>query len=168
MTVDSLTIARPDDWHVHLRDGAVMRGVLAHTARQFARAIVMPNLSPPITSVAAAQAYRERIVAALPAGSDFTPLMTCYLTDHSDPAELERGFSEGLFTAAKLYPAHATTGSAHGVTDVANISPALAAMERIGMPLLVHGEVTDPAVDIFDREAVFIDRVMTGLLRDFP
>ena len=168
MTIDSLTIARPDDWHVHLRDGAVMQGVLAHTARQFARAIVMPNLSPPITSLAAAEAYRDRIVAALPAGSDFTPLMTCYLTDGIDPGELERGFASGVFTAAKLYPAHATTGSAHGVTDVANIRPALAAMERIGMPLLVHCEVTDPAVDIFDREAVFIDRVMAGVVADFP
>ena len=165
---DSLTIARPDDWHVHLRDGSVMAGVLAHTARQFARAIVMPNLSPPITTVAAAEAYRARIMAALPAGSDFTPLMTCYLIDHIDRGELERGFTAGVFTAAKLYPAHATTGSAHGVTDVANIRPALAAMERIGMPLLVHGEVTDPAVDIFDREAVFIDRVLARLVADFP
>ena len=168
MTVDSLTIPRPDDWHVHLRDGAVMAGVVAHTARQFARAIVMPNLSPPVSTVAAAEAYRARIVAALPAGSDFTPLMTCYLTDAIDPGELERGFSSGVFTAAKLYPAHATTGSAHGVTDVANIRPALAAMERIGMPLLVHGEVTDPAVDIFDREAVFIERVLAPLVRELP
>ena len=168
MTADSLTIARPDDWHVHLRDGAVMAGVVAHTARQFARAIVMPNLSPPISTVAAAEAYRGRILAALPAESHFTPLMTCYLTDGIDPGELERGFSSGVFTAAKLYPAHATTGSAHGVTDVANIRPALEAMERIGMPLLVHGEVTDPAVDIFDREAVFIERVMAGLISDFP
>ena len=164
----TLTIARPDDWHVHLRDGAVMAGVLAHTARQFARAIVMPNLSPPISTVAAADAYRARIVAALPAESDFTPLMTCYLTDGIDPGELERGFASGVFTAAKLYPAHATTGSAHGVTDVANIRPALAAMERIGMPLLVHGEVTDPAVDIFDREAVFIEQVLAPLVRDMP
>ena len=118
-----LTIRRPDDWHVHLRDGAVMAGVLPFTARQFARAIVMPNLSPPTTTVAAALAYRARILAALPQGMDFTPLMTCYLTDGIDPAELERGFAEGVFTAAKLYPAHATTGSAHGVTDVANIRP---------------------------------------------
>ncbi|MFM5915971.1 MAG: dihydroorotase [Novosphingobium sp.] len=168
MATDSLTIRRPDDWHVHLRDGAVMAGVLAHTARQFARAIVMPNLSPPITSVAAAEAYRDRINATLPQGASFTPLMTCYLTDGIDPGELERGFAAGVFTAAKLYPAHATTGSAHGVTDVANIRPALAAMQRIGMPLLVHGEVTDPAVDIFDREAVFIERVMQGILADFP
>ena len=164
----SITIPRPDDWHVHLRDGAVMAGVLAHTARQFARAIVMPNLSPPITTVAAAEAYRARIVAALPAGAKFTPLMTCYLTDGIDPGELERGFATGVFTAAKLYPAHATTGSAHGVTDVAKIRPALEAMQRIGMPLLIHGEVTDPAVDIFDREAVFIEQVLKGVIADFP
>ena len=164
----TLTIARPDDWHVHLRDGAVMAGVLAHTARQFARAIVMPNLSPPISSVVAAEAYRARILAALPTSTDVTPLMTCYLTDGCDPGELERGFASGVFTAAKLYPAHATTGSAHGVTDVGLIRPALEAMERIGMPLLVHGEVTDPAVDIFDREAVFIDRVLAPLVREMP
>ncbi len=164
----SLTIARPDDWHVHLRDGAVMAAVVAHTARQFARAIVMPNLSPPISSEAAAAAYRARILAALPEGADFTPLMTCYLTDGIDPGEIVRGFASGVFTAAKLYPAHATTGSAHGVTDIAKIRPALEAMERIGMPLLVHGEVTDAAVDIFDREAVFIDRVLAPLVRDMP
>ena len=163
-----LTIARPDDWHVHLRDGPVMAGVVAHTARQFARAIVMPNLSPPITTVAAAAAYRARILAALPAGSDFVPLMTCYLTDGIDPDELERGFGSGVFTAAKLYPAHATTGSAHGVTDVARIRPALERMQRLGMPLLVHGEVTDPDVDIFDREAAFIDRVLAPLVREMP
>ena len=164
----TLTIARPDDWHVHLRDGAVMAGVAAYTARQFARAIVMPNLSPPITTAAAAAAYRARIVAALPPGSDFTPLMTCFLIDGIDPDELERGFAAGVFTAAKFYPAHATTGSAHGVTDVAHIRPALERMQRLGMPLLVHGEVTDPAVDIFDREAVFIDRVLAPLVREMP
>ena len=164
----SLTIPRPDDWHVHLRDGAVMAGVAAHTARQFARAIVMPNLSPPITTAAAAEAYRARILAALPAGADFTPLMTCYLTDGIDPDELERGFASGVFTAAKLYPAHATTGSAHGVTDIAAIRPALERMQRLGMPLLVHGEVTDPGVDIFDREAVFIERVFEPLVQDLP
>ena len=164
----SITIARPDDWHVHLRDGAVMAGVAAHTARQFARAIVMPNLSPPLTTAAAAAAYRARIIAALPAGADFTPLMTCYLTDGIDPDELERGFAQGVFTAAKLYPAHATTGAAHGVTDMAAIRPALEAMQRIGMPLLVHGEVTDAAVDIFDREAVFIERVMVPLIAQMP
>ncbi len=163
-----LTIRRPDDWHVHLRDGAVMAGVLPYTARQFARAIVMPNLSPPVTTVEAAIAYRTRIIAALPDGAEFTPLMICYLTDTADPDELARGHGEGVFTAAKLYPAHATTGSAHGVTDVANIRGALERMEAIGMPLLVHGEVTDPAVDIFDREAVFIERVLAPLVRDLP
>ena len=163
-----LTIRRPDDWHVHLRDGAVMAGVLPYTARQFARAIVMPNLSPPVTTVEAARAYRDRIVAALPEGVDFTPLMTAYLTDGTDPAEIARGASEGVFTAAKLYPAHATTGSAHGVTDVANIRSVLERMEAIGLPLLIHGEVTDPAVDIFDREAVFIDRVLAPLVREMP
>ena len=163
-----LTIPRPDDWHVHLRDGAVLEGVTGHTARQFARAIVMPNLSPPVTTVEAARSYRDRIMAALPAGTAFTPLMTCYLTDGISGAELVRGKAEGVFTAAKLYPAHATTGSAHGVTDVRQILPALEAMQEAGLPLLVHGEVTDPGVDIFDREAVFIDRVMAGLVRDFP
>ncbi|MEY4160016.1 MAG: dihydroorotase [Pseudomonadota bacterium] len=167
-TIQTLTIRRPDDWHVHLRDGAVLAGVLPYTARQFARALIMPNLSPPVTSVADTLAYRDRIVAALPAGADFTPLMTCYLTDASDPDEVERGHSQGVFTAAKLYPAHATTGSAHGVTDVGHIRRVLERMEKIGMPLCVHGEVTDPAVDIFDREAVFIERVMAPLLRDLP
>jgi dihydroorotase len=161
-----LTIRRPDDWHVHLRDGDMLKAVAPFTARQFARAIVMPNLTPPVTSVAAAEAYRDRIVAA--AGAEFTPLMTCYLTDGADPAELARGHETGVFTAAKLYPAHATTNSAHGVTDVRNIYAALEAMQRIGMPLLIHGEVTDPDVDIFDREAVFIDRVLIGLVADFP
>jgi len=168
MTIDTLTIRRPDDWHVHLRDGDVLRGVLSHTARQFARAIVMPNLSPPITGVAAVNAYRERILAALPAGADFTPLMTAYLTDSTDPAEIRHGFAEGAFVAAKLYPAHATTGSAHGVTDVANIRAVLEAMQEIGMPLLVHGEVTDHDVDIFDREAVFIERILAPLVHDLP
>lgn len=165
---DRLTLRRPDDWHVHLRDGAMLAAVAPYTARQFARAIVMPNLAPPVTTVAAAAAYRERIMAAIPAGTAFTPLMTCYLTDDSDPDELERGFAEGVFTAAKLYPAHATTNSAHGVTSVDTIRAVLARMERIGMPLLVHGEVTDPDIDIFDREAEFIERVMTGILKDFP
>jgi dihydroorotase len=163
-----LTIRRPDDWHVHLRDGPMLEAVAPYTARQFARAIVMPNLVPPVTTVAAAEAYRERIVAALPEGSDFTPLMTCYLTDEADPAELARGFETDAWVAAKLYPAHATTISAQGVTDIANLRPALEAMQRIGMPLLVHGEVTDPEVDIFDREAVFIERVLAGVIRDFP
>jgi dihydroorotase len=165
---ETLTIRRPDDWHVHLRDGAVLAAVLPYTAAQFSRAIVMPNLSPPVTTVAAAEAYRARIIAALPAGSDFQPLMTCYLTDSADADEIVRGFESGVFTACKLYPAHATTNSAHGVTDVRNITAVLEAMQRIGMPLLVHGEVTDCDVDVFDREAVFIDRIFAPLLRDFP
>lgn len=166
MTLQTLTIRRPDDWHVHLRDGAMLNVVTPYTARQFARAIVMPNLSPPVTSVSAASAYRERIIAA--AGPGFTPLMTCYLTDASGPDEIARGLADGVWVAAKLYPANATTNSAAGVTDVANIRPALERMQAIGMPLLIHGEVTDPDVDVFDREAVFIDRVLAGLVRDFP
>lgn len=161
-----LTIRRPDDWHVHLRDGAMLEAVVPYTARQFARAIVMPNLSPPVTSIEAARSYRERIAAA--AGDGFTPLMTCYLTDHMDGSMLVEGHAQGVFTAAKLYPAHATTGAAHGVTDVAHIRPALEAMQKAGMPLLIHGEVTDHAVDIFDREKVFIERTLEGLVRDFP
>jgi dihydroorotase len=164
--MQSLTIRRPDDWHVHLRDGEMLNLVAPYTARQFARAIVMPNLAPPVTRVEQASAYRERIVAA--AGEGFTPLMTCYLTDEADPDELARGHAEGVWVAAKLYPAGATTNSAHGVTDIANIRSALARMEAIGMPLLVHGEVTDPEVDVFDREAVFIDRILAGLVQDFP
>ena len=163
-----LRIRRPDDWHVHLRDGDMLATVAPYTARQFGRAIVMPNLDPPVTSVDAAAAYRARILAAMPPGSGFTPLMTCYLTDDADPRELTRGHAEGVLTAAKLYPANATTNSAHGVTAIENIYPALEAMQAIGMPLLVHGEVTDPEIDIFDREAVFIDRVLIPLLRDFP
>jgi dihydroorotase len=163
-----LTLRRPDDWHVHLRDGALLASVVGYTARQFARAIVMPNLSPPITTAAAGAAYRDRILAALEPGVVFTPLMTCYLTDTIDPGEVERGFAEGVFTACKLYPAHATTNSDHGVTDIRKIYPVLEAMERIGMPLLLHGEVTDRHVDIFDREAVFIDRILSKLIADFP
>ena len=164
----TLTIRRPDDWHVHLRDGALLAGVLPYTARQFARAIVMPNLSPPVSSVEATIAYRDRILAALPAGLDFTPLMTCYLTDATDPDEVERGHRDGVFTAAKLYPAHATTGSAHGVTDIARLRPVFERMQASGLPLCVHGEVPDPAVDIFDRESVFIERTLEPLLRDMP
>ena len=163
-----LEIRKPDDWHVHLRDGDMLRAVAPYTARQFARAIVMPNLVPPVTTITEADAYRQRILDALPQGHGFTPLMTCYLTDHADPDEIVRGFDEGVFAACKLYPAHATTNAAQGVTDVATLRPALAAMERAGMPLLVHGEVTDPEVDVFDREAVFIERVLAGLVRDFP
>jgi dihydroorotase len=168
MTEQRLTIRRPDDWHVHLRDGAMLEAVVNHTARQFARAIVMPNLVPPVTTVAMAAAYRERIRAAADPAFGFAPLMTAYLTDTIDPEELARGHAEGVFTAAKLYPAGATTNSASGVTDVANIYRVLERMQAIGMPLLVHGEVVSHDVDIFDREAVFIDRVLTGLVRDFP
>ncbi len=163
-----LILRRPDDWHVHLRDGAMLKDVVNYTARQFGRAIVMPNLAPPITSIAAAKAYRKRIVEAVEPGLDFTPLMTCYLTDTIDAGEIERGFAEGVFTACKLYPANATTNSAHGVTDIKNIYPVLEMMQRINMPLLVHGEVTDKAVDIFDREAVFIEQVLTNVIDDFP
>ena len=165
---DRLTIRRPDDWHVHLRDGDMLRAVAPCTARQFARAIVMPNLSPPVVTVEAAKEYRERIFAAVDPALGFTPLMTCYLTDDIAPAEVVRGTEESVFTAAKLYPANATTNSAHGVTDVRGIYPVLEAMQRAGLPLLVHGEVTDPEVDIFDREAVFIERVMQPLIRNFP
>ena len=165
---DTLTIRRPDDWHVHLRDGAMLASIAPYTARQFARAIVMPNLPKPITTADEACAYRDRILATLPDATAFTPLMTCYLTDDARPETLLAGHETGVFTAAKLYPAHATTNAAHGVTDVRHIYPVLEAMQRIGMPLLIHGEVTDPAVDIFDREAVFIDRVLAQLCADFP
>jgi dihydroorotase len=163
-----IEIRRPDDWHVHLRDGEMLAAVAPFTARQFGRAIVMPNLVPPVTRVDAARAYRDRILAVLPAGSRFTPLMACYLTDEADPDEIARGHADGVFAACKLYPANATTNSAAGVTDVRRLHPALEVMQRIGMPLLIHGEVTDPDVDIFDREAVFIERVLVGLLADFP
>jgi len=163
-----LVIRQPDDWHVHLRDGAMLEAVVGATARQFARAIVMPNLVPAVTTVAMGRAYRERILTALPAASGFTPLMTAYLTDDIDENEIERGFVEGVFTACKMYPAHATTNAAYGVTDVRHIAGVLARMERIGMPLLLHGEVTDQHVDIFDREAAFIERTLRQLLRDFP
>ena len=165
---DRLTIRRPDDWHVHLRDGAMLQAVAGHTARQFGRAIIMPNLTPPVTDVAMAAAYRDRIRAAVGEGIDFTPLMTCYLTDHSDPAEIAAGHAAGVFTACKLYPAHATTNSAHGVTDILTLTAVLETLQRIGMPLLIHGEVTDRSIDIFDREAVFVERVLTPLTRDYP
>ena len=165
--IDSLTLTRPDDWHLHLRDGAAMAAVLPATARQFARAIVMPNLKPPVTTAAMAVAYRERIVAALPAGLDFTPLMTLYLTDNTPPAEIARAKAAGV-VAVKLYPAGATTHSDAGVTDLRKTYPTLEAMQRAGLLLLVHGEVTDPAIDIFDREAAFIEQVMQPLRRDFP
>ena len=164
---DRLTLTRPDDWHLHLRDGAAMAAVLPCTARQFGRAIVMPNLRPPVTTAAAAIAYRQRILAALPAGNDFQPLMTLYLTDNTPPDEIERACDAGV-VAVKLYPAGATTHSDAGVTDLRKTYPVLEAMQRAGLLLLVHGEVTDPAVDLFDREAVFIDQVMQPLRRDFP
>ncbi|HEU0117708.1 MAG TPA: dihydroorotase [Alphaproteobacteria bacterium] len=164
----TLTIPRPDDWHVHLRDGEVLRTVLPHTGRHFARAIVMPNLKSPVTTAEKAHAYREEIIAATPKGMKFTPLMTIYLTDTTHADDLAKGHAKGVVTAAKLYPANATTNSQHGVTNIKNIYPVLEKMQEIGMPLLVHGEVTDPDVDVFDREAVFIDRVMTPMRKDFP
>jgi len=164
----TLTIKRPDDWHVHFRDGAMLATVVPYTARQFARAIVMPNLVPPVTTITAANAYRDRIAAAVPEGVAFTPLMTAYLTDETDTDELANGFEQGVFSAVKLYPAGATTNSASGVTDISRVAGVLERMQDIGMPLLVHGEVTDPDVDVFDREAVFIDQVMSQLVADFP
>ena len=166
MASQTLTIRKPDDWHVHLRDGAMLRAVAPFTARQFARAIVMPNLAPPVTTPEAAAAYRDRILQA--AGPGFTPLMTCYLTDQTSEDELARGFEAGIWIAAKLYPAGATTNSANGVTDIRNIYPALERMQDVGMVLCIHGEVTDPEIDVFDREAVFIDRILTRLVADFP
>ena len=158
-----LKIRRPDDWHLHFRDGDMLKTVVPYTSEVYGRAIVMPNLVPPVTTVDAAIAYRQRILDAVPAGHDFTPLMTCYLTDTLDPNELERGFNEGVFTAAKLYPANATTNSTHGVTSIDAIMPVLERMEKLGMPLLVHGEVTHADIDIFDREARFIETVMEPL-----
>lgn len=166
--LDEITLRRPDDWHLHLRDGDMLAAVLPFTARAFGRAIVMPNLVPPVTTAAAAEAYRDRILAALPAGAAFKPLMTCYLTDATDADDLAAGHAAGIFTAAKLYPAGATTNSDNGVTDIARIEGVLSAMAGIGMPLLVHGEVTDPAVDIFDREKVFIERVLAPALDRHP
>ena len=165
---DMLKITRPDDWHVHLRDGDPMRSVVGATARIFGRAVLMPNLDPPITTVAAAAAYRDRVVAALPAGSRFTPLLTLYLTDNTSPVEIERARAAGFIIGVKYYPAGATTNSASGVTALARVYPALAAMEKRGLPLLVHGEVTDPEVDVFDRERVCVERVLARIVRDFP
>lgn len=163
-----LTLTRPDDWHLHLRDGAALRAVLPHTARRFARAIVMPNLKPPVRTVAEAAAYRQRILACLPAGMRFTPLMTLYLTDQTTPAEIEAASRSGFVQAVKYYPAGATTHSDAGVTRIERVYPAIEAMQEVGLPLLVHGEVTDAEVDVFDREAVFIDRVLVPLLARFP
>jgi len=164
----SLTLARPDDWHVHLRDGPALSAVAAHTARVFGRAIVMPNLKPPVATVAAAADYRARILAALPAGVRFTPLMTLYLTDNTTPAEIERAKASGFVHAVKYYPAGATTNSDSGVTALDRVYPALAAMERAGLVLSLHGEVTDAAVDMFDRERVFVDTLLARIVRDFP
>jgi len=164
----TLTLRRPDDWHAHFRDGAMLAAVLPFTARQFARAIVMPNLVPPVTTVAAAEAYRARILAALPKGARFAPLMTAYLTDGTNPAEVERGYRARVFAAVKLYPAKATTNSAFGITDIAKTYPVLERMAVLGMPLLIHGEVTDPEVDVFDREAAFIERILAPLMARIP
>lgn len=164
----TLTITRPDDWHLHLRDGDMMAAVVAHSAREFARAIVMPNLKPPVTTVELASAYRERILAALPAGCDFEPLMTLYLTDNTPPAEIAKAAACGFIKAVKLYPAGATTNSDSGVTGFDKVMPTLEKMAELGLPLLVHGEVTDPAIDVFDREAVFIDTVLQPLIARLP
>ncbi len=163
-----LSITRPDDFHLHLRDEAALRAVVPHTAERFARAIVMPNLRPPVTSTEQAAAYRERVLAALPPGVDFTPLMTLYLTDNTAPEEIERAHASGFVQAVKLYPAGATTNSDSGVTDLTKVAPALNAMAESGMPLLVHGEVTESSVDIFDRERVFIEQVLAPLLERHP
>lgn len=166
--MESITIRRPDDWHLHLRDGAMLKAVLPYTADQFARAIVMPNLAPPVVTAQDAAAYRARIMAALPVAARFTPLMTAYLTDTTDAGDLVAGHRDGVLTAVKLYPAHATTNSARGVTDMRKVDRVFEAMARAGLPLLLHGEVTDPDVDIFDREAVFIERVLIPLRARHP
>ncbi len=166
--LNTLTIQRPDDWHLHLRDGALLAAVLPHTARQFGRAIVMPNLKPPVTTTVQALAYRQRILDALPTGAEFEPLMTLYLTDCTSPDEIRRARASGMVHAVKLYPAGATTHSEAGVTDLAKCAKTLEVMQEVGLPLLIHGEVTDSAIDYFDREKVFIDRVMIPLRRDFP
>lgn len=166
--MDQLTITRPDDWHLHLRDGAELRSVLPDTALRFARAIVMPNLKPPVVSTALALQYRDRILAALPRAARFEPLMTLYLTDNTQAAEIRRARASGVVLAAKYYPAGATTNSESGVTDISRCSAALEVMSELGMPLLLHGEVTDPEVDVFDREKVFIERILVPLVQRFP
>ena len=163
-----ITIRKPDDWHLHVRDGAMLKAVLPFTAKHFGRAILMPNLTPPVITTADAIAYRKRVLAARPKGSTFKPLMTCYLTANTDPDDVERGFKEGVFTGVKLYPAHATTNSAAGVTDFAKIRPVLERMQKIDMPFLIHGEEVDPEVDVFDREAVFIERRLRKWVKEFP
>src|SRR5918999_1019514 len=166
--MSSITLLRPDDWHLHVRDGAQLASVVPFTARQFARAIIMPNLKPPVTTVAMAAAYRERILAALPAGARFEPLMTLYLTDTTSPEEIRAAQSSGFVFGAKLYPAGATTHSDAGVTSIEKIYPALEAMEACGLVFQVHGEVTDADVDVFDRERAFIDRILAPLVERFP
>ncbi len=166
--MDAITITRPDDWHAHLRDGDAMASVVGATARQFARAIVMPNLKPPVVDVRKAGAYRERILAALPKRATFEPLMTLYLTDSTSAAEIAKATASGFVKAVKYYPAGATTNSASGVTDIRKCDAVLEAMQAVGMPLLVHGEVTDPEVDVFDRESVFLERTLAPLVRRFP
>lgn len=168
MSTPHLTLTRPDDWHLHLRDGAMLAAVLPHTARCFARAIVMPNLKPPVTTVALARAYRERILAALPAGMAFEPLMTLYLTEATTPQDIAEASASGFVHAVKYYPAGATTNAASGVTDLRRCYPVFEAMQKHKLPLLMHGEVTDPSVDVFDREPVFVERHLTTLRRDFP
>jgi dihydroorotase len=166
--MNRVTLRKPDDWHLHVRDGAMLKASMPFTARHFGRAIIMPNLLPPVVSVKDAEAYRSRVLAARREGSTFQPLMTCYLTDGTSPDEVESGFRNKVFTAVKLYPANATTNSAHGVTDYGKVRKVFARMEKIGMPLLIHGEEVDPEVDVFDREAVFIERRLAPLLKDFP
>ena len=166
--MDAITLTRPDDWHLHLRDDEALNAVVGHTAAQMGRAIIMPNLKPPVTTTEQAIAYRERILAALPSGSRFEPLMTLYLTDTTPVSEIEKAVESGVVKAVKLYPAGATTNSASGVTDIAHCDEAIAMMAKLGMPLLVHGEVTDSDIDIFDREAAFIERVMKPLLARHP
>ena len=168
MSPNDLVIRRPDDWHLHLRDGEMLKAVLPHSSADFARAIIMPNLVPPVVTVADAQGYRSRILEALPQGHAFEPLMTLYLTETTDPADVEAGVKAGLIKALKLYPAGATTNSDSGVRSIEAIYPVLETMSEIDVPLLVHGEVTDPSVDIFDREAVFIERVLDPIRQRFP
>ena len=168
LSPNTLTITRPDDWHLHLRDGSVLADVLPHTAAQFARAIVMPNLKPPVTTTAMASAYRDRILAALPKGMTFEPLMVLYLTDNTQPDEIRKAVESGFVHGVKLYPAGATTNSDAGVTDLQRCMPALEMMQELGLPLLIHGEVTDAEIDVFDREAVFIDRILQPLRKQLP
>jgi dihydroorotase len=168
MSALELSIPRPDDWHVHLRDDAILAQVIADTAKTFARAIVMPNLRPAVMTAASAERYRSKICAAVPNGADFTPLMTCYLTDSTDPNDLKAGFHDGIFSAAKLYPAGATTNTDAGVTELSFLDEILETMQAIRMPLLIHGEVVDASVDIFDREAVFVERSLAPLTQRYP